>query len=71
MQPRVAQQRDAVDGDGQQARQREVLVDPPMSAFCMPGRRETFPAIARPMITETVTHSSAAMPAARDVSHQP
>ena len=52
----------------------------PASAVCSwiarslresPGRRITFPAIARPRPTEIVTRTSATRPEARLASHQP
>ena len=43
----------------------------PSSVRARAGRRETRPAIARPMPTDSAMHSSATMPAAREASHQP
>ena len=70
LQPGVAEQGDAVDGDRDQPGERRLLVDRQQLRE-RPGRRITLPAIVRPRPTEIVTRTSATRPEARLASHQP
>ena len=69
-QPRVAEQREAVDGDRDEGDQREVLVQAHQQLRPTPGRRSSFVDIVRPSSTATRISTSATMPEARLTSHQ-